>query len=389
MKKHQSECTTEYSPEESTYQTGAAKPHKDHRGLIAVLMILVTFLGGIASALGLVNVRLMQALNQERSGAEHVSVIVDPSAGSTASNPDVAPSLPDQSSLQLPVENVPNNSQQLTGQQIWERNLPSTVTVHCQESTAHGVVIHSSGFILTNASAICDQGAVYVALSDGQRYRAALVGADHYTDLAVLYIEATGLDCAQFGSTIQLTDGDFAAGLTQQHHVITSQVTKRVPYVIGSDEILLLQADLPVLAGPVFNGSGQIIGFASPQFSQEELLTAVPTCTIKEVVEQILQLGSVTGRPWLGVELEAVQPLHQHYFDLPQGLRVSQSPQGEYPDSPLMPGDILVQINGQEVFDHISLSLALRAVQPGDVVQATVIRDNVETTLYLTVQTSS
>lgn len=377
--------TTEYTPhpEDSTYQTGTARPHAEHRGLIAILMILVIFLGGIASLLGLANIQLLQALRRQKDNAAHVSVFMDPTTGSTAIT-DVEPTLPDQNFLQLQVEDPDLPAQQLSAQEILERNQDSVVTVECQDSLSLGVVVDAGGFIITNAATVCPQGPIYVTLENGQRHRATLVGSDHFTDLAVLYIQADGLTAAQFSSSIYLSSGDFIAGMSAQKEVVSGQLNKRAEYTVGQEKLLLLQTDLSGFIGPVYNGNGRIIGFASANLSDNAGIFAVPSGTLKEVVEQIIFIGNVQGRPCLGVELEEVALLHQHYFQLPQGLRVTRA-SGTENSTHLLQGDILISINGHPISDRRSLCTALRPLQEGDTVTAVVLRDNVQTTLELTI----
>lgn len=391
MRKHESE-TTEYipTPEETTYHTGSAKPHAEHRGLIAVLMILVTFLGGIASALGIVNIQLLQKLNQEQGFAENVSVFFDPNSShnpiaSTISG--VEPILPAQNSVEMQVaengEDLP--LQQFTPQEILAKNSACTVTVHCEDRVFCGVVADSAGFIVTNAFSICENSPIYVTLASGQRYRATLVGSDGFTDLAVLYINAPNLTPAQFASARCLAKGDFVACLSPNSRISTGAMTEKTEYAIGSQCISLLQTDLPAISGPLFNSCGQIVGFLSPALSGADSSVAVPSGVVKHVVEQLIGYGFLEGRPCLGVELEEVQPLYQQYFQLPQGLRVIRGAATEDLQNCLMQGDILISLNGQSIYNQSSLCAALRNLQEGDTVTAVVIRDNVEITIQLVI----
>lgn len=385
MQKHHAD-TTEYIPqsEDTTYQTGSSRPHAEHRGLIAVLMILVIFLGGIASILGLMNLHLLQAMRQQKAAADHVSIVQDPSVSTV--DTDTVPTPPPGKELELKVEEQDLPAQQISPQEIFAKNEDSVVTVQCQDGTALGVVVDAAGFILTNASPVCQRGPIYVTLANGQRYRAALVGTDYFTDLAVLYIQADALTAAQFASGIRLAAGDFVAGLTLNMQLHAGQLSRRAEYAVGQDNYLLLQSNLPVPSGPVYNSHGRIIGFASDYLSGDEQVVAISSCTLKEVVEQIVANGTVPGRPCLGVELEEVQPLHQHYFQLPQGLRVTRN-MGEG-ENALLQGDIIISLNDQPITDRLSLCAALRTLQEGDLVTAVVLRDQEQTTLELTIQLS-
>lgn len=386
MRKHHAD-TTEYIPqnEDTTYQTGSSRPHAEHRGLIAILMGLVIFLGGIASILGLMNLHLLQTMRQQKAAADHVSMVQDPTVPAT--NNDTVPTPPAGKVLELKLEEQELPAQQISPQAILANNQNSMVTIQCQDSISLGVVVDAAGFILTNASPVCQKGPVYVTLANGQRYRAALVGADYFTDLAVLYIHADSLTPAQFASGIGLSAGDFVAGITPQLQPHSGQLNRRAEYPVGQDTFLLLQTDLPVTSGPVYNGHGRIIGFASKNLSADGQIAAVSSCTLKEVVEQIVAQGMVHGRPCLGAEMEEVQPMHQHYFQLPQGLRITRTLSADNTDQ-LLQGDILISLNGHSIIDRQSLCAALRTLQEGDVVTAVVLRNQVQTTLEVTIYLS-
>ena len=393
--RNENKNTTEYTPQwdTGTYQTGSTKPRNEHRGLIAFLMIMVTFLGGIASALGIVNIRLLQALTQEKEPEEKVSVYVETDeTGISAKDAQlsVAPSLPSRNSVELELEEpqlpaVPANSQQ-----ILEQSTPTVAAIYIDsmdgEPDACGVIIDEAGFLITNAYSLSKDTAIFVQLSDGRRYRATLVGTDTFTDLAVLYIDAQNLTTAQFASADSLEEGDFLACICAHWDVFEGHAGLISDYAIGNQTVDLLHMDLDAVSGPIYNANGQIVGFCAPSLQGHGEAMAIPSAIVKDVVEQIIHKGSILGRPWLGVELEEVLPVHQNYWQLPSGLRVTRIPTECAQLSGLLPGDILVSLNGMPIFDRFSLCSVLRTLQAGDTVTAVVVRDNQEITLELTIQ---
>ena len=387
MRKHEPE-TSEYipTPEDSTYQTGSAKPQNEHRGLIAVLMILVTFLGGIASTLGILNIRLLQALNAENKDAEQVAVYLGTVPSTTPSIPEqTEPILPAQNSVELTVEES-HSREPISLQDILTQNAPTLTHIQCGSQTATGVILDQAGFLVTNAYAVSDQAPIYVTLQDGSRHRAALVGTDDFTDLAVLYINALGLQAAHLAASDHLQVGDAVEGFHTDGQLMQGQFVRKTDYPIGHENIALLQTDLPLPAGPIYNAFGQIVGFTSPHLSTQTGAVAVPSIIIKDVVEQIICRGAIHGRPCLGADLEELQPMHQQYWQLPQGLWVSRIHDQGNSLSGLLQGDILIRLNSHAIADRESLCAILRTLRPGQEVTATVIRDGVETTLTLTVK---
>lgn len=383
--------TTEYFPEwdTGTYQTGAAKPQTEHRGLIALLMILVIFLGGIASLLGWVNIRLLQQLSNAEA-SDQVPMYEDDQQNIAIRDTDdlAAPSLPNANDWVLPLETIPQDA--APSGEILAQNQDSLVSVHISQpdspAVACGVLMDEAGYLITNAYPISDTSHIFVRLADDRSYRATVVGTDEYTDLAVLFIDAPDLVAAQFAITDDLLPGDPIVHISAQMELMEGRISLRSTcYTVGNEEFSLIQTDLSEISGPLFNAYGQIVGFGSPFISDNGSGTAIPSALVKDVAQQIIQTGKISGRPTLGAEMEEVQPLHQQYWQLPQGLRVTQANaqlQG------LEPGDILISLDGLPITNRESLRAILRNHRAGDQVTATVVRDHQTITLILTVHSS-
>lgn len=395
MAKRKSE-TTEYIPEWDcgTYQTGSAKPQKEHRGIIALLMIMVITLGGIASAMGILNIRLLQKLAQANASTDQVPLLVDGTQGNVPNgkNGDLdAPSLPNQADWDLPLEEADQTS--LPAEEILQRNDDAIVSIHCEnpdtDAVACGVIMDETGYLITNAYPIYGCSHIYVTLSDGRYFRASVVGTDEFTDLAVLYVDAPDLVAAQFADDSTLAAGDpivfIGADREAREGKLTSAATN---YAIGSDDLSMLQTDFDHICGPIFNDCGQIVGFSSSFLGTDSISLALPSGEVKKIVDQIIETGTIHGRPCLGAEMEEVEKLHQQYWQLPQGLRVTRTFRGDSQLNGLEPGDILIKLGGTEITDRESLCAVLRNLNFGQQVTATVIRDGQTITLTLTVHPS-
>lgn len=395
MAKHKPE-TTQYTPnrDDSTYQTGSARPQKENRGLIALLMILVIFLGGIASILGLLNIRLVQQLAANQPSVDQLPLYVDTNQENIpTANSDIysAPTLPNAEDWELDLEQPDQTL--LPAEEILQRNDPSLVTIHradpVSEPVACGVIMDAAGFLITNAYPIFDSGHIYVTLADGRVFRATLVGADAFTDLAVLFIDADGLTEAQFAHSDTLAAGDVITFIGADRSACTGTIrTPTAHYGIGGDSLSLLETDLSQIAGPVFNACGQIVGYSSPFLADASWALAIPSDLVREVAEQIIQKGAIPGRPCLGAEVEQVQPLHQQYWQLPEGLRITRTFGANSKLQGLEPGDILVSLNGHTITDRASLCAVLRTLQAGQQVSATVVRDHETLNLTITIRNS-
>ena len=197
--------------EPGKYETGRTRPPKSHNGLIAILLVVVIFLSGLVSFLGVLNVKLFAELkSQPKEDEEPVSFVSDteetqdvsylsdptaPTAGS-AEEPEADP---DTFLLNPSPDSVPNIPQEqgLSLQDIYEKSIGSVVSISCagrgSASTGTGVVMTASGYLVTNAHVVEGAREVTVLLSDERQFPAKLVGADAVSDLAVLRIEAENL----------------------------------------------------------------------------------------------------------------------------------------------------------------------------------------------------
>lgn len=382
MRKHHSDMP-EYFPEpdSGTYQTGSTQPPKTYRGVIAVLLIAVTTLGSLASALGILNIRLLAKLEQMNAENSQLSLLDNSTQNTLGDQPQEAevPQIPGDHQLALTFADTMVEIP-MTPQQILSKNADSTVTVQCittcgQVNNLLGVVVDPQGYILTNAASVSDASRIYITLPDGRNLRAALVGADRFTDVAVLYIDAQGLSSAEFFASDALQEGDFLAALCAHGTLDAGTVGQhRDTFQVGNDKISMLSTDLPHVGGPIFNGAGQIVGFGSRFLTSCcETGVALSSETIRDILGRIMQWGTIPGRPSLSLELEEVEEMYQRYWDLPGGLRITAVP--EELSQALAVGDILTTLNGVQTPDWEAFYGALWKLQPGDTVEITVFRD--------------
>ena len=390
----------EYTPEADmgTYQTGSTQPPKHYRGVIAALLITVTCLGGLASALGIINIRLLAQLEEQADNASasvHQQGNSLPTKGHTPDN--LAPTLPKPHNWGLELV-VPETTDSPSTEEILSKSTDSSVAILCQYasgSTAdlNGLVVDALGYIVTNAHALEDASTISVTLSDGRQFPATLVGMDGFTDLAVIFIDAPGLTEAEFVNSNLLVMGDFLASIDQKQTIQAGALLgNNHSYTVGGGNILLVGTDLKNFTGPIYNGQGQIAGIGSAFLADccegGNKSCAISSITVKSVVEQIIAYGFVPGRPCLDVDLETVQTVHQQYWHLPGGLRVTHIEPGAVTAAGLEPGDIITALNGQNVTDWKSYYQALWGLTPGQQVQVQVFREGQYIPLTLTVAQS-
>ena len=303
--------------ESGIYETGRTRPPKSHTGLIALLLVVVIFLSGLVSFLGLLNVKLFAQLNaqpeekessvsfvSETEAAPDILEIQDPSAA--ALEPTAAPPA-ESGTFQLnpSPESVPNVPQNvgLSLQDIYDKTIGSVVSISCTgsygASTGTGVVLTSGGYVVTNAHVVQGAGSISVLLSDERSFPATLVGADTISDLAVLHIEAEDLIPAEFGDSSVLRVGDSVVAIgdplgMELRGTMTNGIVSAInrDVTTGGRTLTLIQTNAALNSGnsggPLINCYGQVIGINTLKIGDlvsaagvEGLGFAIPSTTVK------------------------------------------------------------------------------------------------------------
>ena len=401
--------------DQGTYQTGSTNPPKSRSGLVAGLLMIVIFLAGITSILGILNISLFSALNSQTDSTVSLSL----QAGSNATNPtdnevSSAPNVPKQDVtiqiVQAP-ESADNISQSggMALQDIYADCIDSVVSITCTSasgsSSGTGVVLAANGYIVTNCHVVQNAQAITVQLSDDRQFRASLVGADEASDLAVLYVDAEDLAPAQFGDSEKLRVGDavcaigdpLGAGLRgTMTNGIVSAINRDI--TTGGRTMTLIQTNAALNSGnsggPLINCYGQVIGINTMKIGDymssagvEGLGFAIPSTTVVEVVGQLINQGYVSGRPYLGFTGEPVSALYQYYYRLPAGMFITEVTSGSNADiQGLESGDILISLDGTTVTTVEELTTVLYGYEVGDTVEAVIYRNKKQQTITLTIE---
>ena len=293
---------------------------------------------------------------------------------------------------------------------IAQRVLPSVVSISTRTltggGTGSGFIIDSSGYILTNNHVISKAaqtgGSIQVSLSDGTFYSAKVIGRDVSYDLAVLKITAPGLIALQFGDSDAIAVGDLVIaigsplGLTGT--VTTGIISAKNRAVTAGETnsessfINALQTDAAInpgnSGGPLVDATGAVIGVNSAiaslgttsQLGSIGLGFAIPINQARKTADQLIKNGVATY-PVVGVSL------NMNYTE--NGAQVSTSGRGILPGSPaekagLRGGDVIIEIDGKEIYSPEELIVSVRAKNVGDRVTLGFLRDGVKKTVTLT-----
>ena len=393
--------------EPGMYETGRTRPPKSHGGLIALLLVIVIFLGGLVSVLGILNVRLFAKLQDlpedEQDALSFISTTEETAPPEPIqTEPTIAHTQPPADTdvfLNPSPDSVPNIPQEggLSLQEIYTRNIDSVVSITCSYpgggSTGTGVILSESGYIVTNCHVVEGASIISVLLTDDRSFTATLIGADAVSDLAVLHVEASGLKSAQFGDSSALQVGDSVAAIgdplgSELRGTMTNGIVSAInrDMTIGGRILTLIQTNAALNSGnsggPLINCYGQVIGINTMKIGTfvdeagvEGLGFAIPSATVKEIVEQLIDQGYVSGRPTLGITGEAVSGFYQIYYNMPAGLYITQlDSSSDAAAHGIEAGDILISVNDTRITTMDDLNALLYGCQVGDAVNVIIYR---------------
>lgn len=289
---------------------------------------------------------------------------------------------------------------ELSLQELYSRCAQSVVGIRADYADESGyawgtgIVVSADGLILTNQHVIDLATSATVTLSDGGEYPAKLVGEDVVTDIALLQIQAEGLVPAQFGDSGELQVGESVAAIGNPlSDRFTNSLTDGIVSAINRDvtvdgrQMTLIQTNAALnegnSGGPLLNRQGQVVGVTNmkmvnyySEVTVEGIGFAIPSTTVKTVVDQLLAQGSVVGRPGIGITVIPVDRTVSERFDIPRGLYVCDVErssdawaQGVRPD------DIILKVNGLEVRSSSELIAIRDSLSVGDSLDVTLWRD--------------
>jgi len=261
-------------------------------------------------------------------------------------------------------------------------------------SLGSGVLVSHDGYILTNHHVVEAADQIEVALADGRKAKAHIIGSDPETDLAVIKIElGNNLPAITFGQPDQAQVGDivlavgnpFAVGQTVTMGIVSA--VKRNHLGLNAFENFI-QTDAAInpgnSGGALVDVNGNLIGINSAIYSPNGgslgIGFAIPVSTAKKIMEQIIQSGSVT-RGWIGVAVQEITPELAESFKLGkiQGVLISEVVRGGPADqAKVKAGDILTSVDNKPLIDSSSMLETIAALQPGKAVALKLLRNQKE-----------
>lgn len=269
-----------------------------------------------------------------------------------------------------------------------------------ENSLGSGVIVSSDGLIVTNHHVVESADEIEIALADGRTVPAKIVGTDPETDLAVVKVNVKDLPAITFADAEKSSVGDVVLAIGNPFGV-GQTVTQGIISALGRTHLGIntfenfIQTDAPInpgnSGGALIDTQGNLVGVNSAIYSRSGgsmgIGFAIPVSLVKQVMEQIISQGSVT-RGWIGIEAQDITPELAESFKLKQvrGSLIAGILRGSPAErAGLKPGDILLEINGNQVIDSSSMLNLISGLAPNKQAVLMVARDEKEIKVPITI----
>ncbi len=304
-------------------------------------------------------------------------------------------------------------SEGLPVSQLYEKTVDSVVTISCKAvvnsygqsytstSSGSGFVLTADGYIVTNHHVIEEATSITVVTSQEKSYTATLVGSDSFNDIALLKVEAQGLQPAAIGSSDALSVGSQVVAIGNALGEFSSSLT--VGYISGKDRsvttdgtvINMLQTDAVInpgnSGGPLFNMKGEVVGITTAKYSGstssgasiEGIGFAIPIDDVIGMLEDLRDYGYITGVQ-LGVMVRNMDSSVVETYGLPMGAYVESVVAGGCAQIAGVRGmDIITEVGGYKIENINDLTRALRKFEAGQTATIKVWRSGREELLTI------
>ena len=398
------------------YNNDRQPDRRPHKGvtltqMIACLLVMAVLSSGLTALLLKGGNTTSQA--ESTTTTQDNTIVVDESKSNTEDSTQSQPANTTPPSENLQVSTATTLSPSITSSVI-QSSMSSVVGIYLSATTINytgaseeedlgsgsGVIITSDGYIVTNNHVVEGGQNIRVCLQDGSEYEATLIGTDSYSDLAVIKIDATGLPAATLGTSSNMTVGDPVFAIGNPLGVLSSSVSQGI--ISGLDRTInvdghnmtLMQTDAAVnpgnSGGGLFNANGELIGIVNAKsygLDVEGIGFAIPMDTAKSIIMDLIDLGYVTGRPYLGISMQDValrfgsgyssNPFFSFGGNYVTGVQVVAVEEGSpAQNAGLQVNDVIVGLDDQEITGTSQLSALLYEYKVGDTVTISVLRGN-------------
>ena len=260
-------------------------------------------------------------------------------------------------------------------------------------SSGSGFIITEDGYVVTNYHVISGASSVQVTLYNGDTYDATVIGGDSDYDVAVLKIEASGLQPVTLGESADVNVGDTVLAIGNPLGELTFSMSQGI--VSSCDRAInvdgtpfnMIQVDCSInpgnSGGPLVNLYGEVVGIVSAKYSSyssttvEGLGFAIPISDVRSIITDIMENGAVTDKAYMAITAGTMteQMAAQYNIDVTQGVFVYSVVSGGAGDKAgLRLGDVITKMGDKTLTSRQDLSAAMKGYRAGDTVTLTVYR---------------
>jgi serine protease DegQ len=289
--------------------------------------------------------------------------------------------------------NLPTEHHLLTRDPLFGRffGIPEELPERWAISIGSGVIVDSNhGYVITNYHLVQSASRIQVTLKDKRSFRAVLIGGDSGTDIAVLYIQAEGLIALPLADSNHIQVGDFALAIGNPFG-LGQTITFGIISALGRTGLThsgyenFIQTDASInpgnSGGALVTTSGQLIGINTAILSRSGgnigIGFAVPSNTVRTILNQLIQAGSVS-HPRLGVTIEDITPELAVQLNLQYGpgARIAQVKPGSAAEiAGLRQGDVIIAVDGCQIDTAGSLRYNIGLIQHTKKIALIVLRN--------------
>ena len=300
--------------------------------------------------------------------------------------------------------------------EVYASTVNSVVSINCSSvstnifgqsvqsaSSGSGFIITQDGYIVTNHHVVSGASSVTVTLYDGTEYPATVVGSDSDYDVAVLKINATGLQPVTLGNSSSVNVGDSVLAIGNPLGELTFSMSQGIVSCcdrainVDGTPFNMIQVDASInpgnSGGPLMNLYGEVVGIVSAKYSSysdttvEGLGFAIPIGDVQAIITDIMENGQVTDKPSFGITAGTMteQMAAQYQIEQKSGAFVySVNKGGAGEKAGLRMGDVITKVDSTDIASMEDLTAAKKGHKAGDSVTVTYFRDGSSHTTSLT-----
>ncbi|MGM9663108.1 MAG: S1C family serine protease [Oscillospiraceae bacterium] len=359
-------------------------------GKLIALVLVCTILGGCAGA------GIFAAVNRGDGGSTSIAVS-------------------DRTVKEVELMQVDGKTE-MTMEEVYAANVNAVVSINVSgvstnifgqttetASAGSGFIVTQDGYIVTNYHVVQNARSVKVTLYSGESYDAEVIGGDEDYDIAVLKINAEGLQAVTLGDSDKLNVGETVAAIGNPLGELTFSMSQGVVSCVNrainvdGTPFNMIQIDASInpgnSGGPLVNTYGEVVGIVSAKYSQyasttvEGLGFAIPINDVIALVQDIMENGYVTSKAYMGITPYTVNASQAQMYSnlLTEGVYVAAVEKGSAAEKAgIQEGDIIVKLGDKDVTSVSDLTAAKKGYRAGDTASITVYRSGEELTLSIT-----